>query len=148
MWFARSAAFTIFLVAAYASAGTVVDVSCKATHNVTCDGAICHSEPPGEDETLPVSLALSTESGKGNLCTYSYCRGFVLVPFPGDTPEEMLEKLSGFTLSERRGSAGEDLDRPGIDYQLSISADHRRFFLGNLHDGGVSGWAGACTSQR
>jgi hypothetical protein len=97
-------------------------------------------------DSIPLGLELSTVSGRGNLCTYTYCRDFVLVPLPGDSLDEALKKLSGFTLSERRGSTGDDLERPAIDYQLSVSEDRGRFFLGNLVGGGFTGWAGTCTT--
>ena len=70
----------------------------------------------------------------------------MLVPLPGDSLDDALKKLSGFTLSEKRGSTGDDLERPAIDYLLSISEDRGRFVLGNLVDGGFVGWAGTCTT--
>lgn len=138
----------ILLVAAQVSAEPVVNIVCKATHTLGCEGATCRTEGPAIEESdfIPVGLELSTVSGKGNLCTYTYCRDFVLVPLPGDSLDEALKKLSGFTLSERRGSTGDDLERPAIDYQLSVSEDRGRFVLGNLGDGGFRGWAGTCTT--
>lgn len=136
----------ILLIAAQASAEPVVNIRCKATHTLGCEGAVCRSEGREESDFIPVGLELSTVSGRGNLYTYTYCRDFVLVPLPGDSLDEALKKLSGFTLSEKRGSTGEDLERPAIDYQLSISEDRKRFFLGNLVDGGFAGWAGTCTT--
>lgn len=140
----RSTASTILLIAAHASAQPVVNISCTTTHTVGCEGAACRSERPEEGDVIYVGFELSTVSGKGNLCTYTYCRDFVLVPLPGDSLDEVLKKLSGFTLSEKRGSTGDDLERPAFDYQLSISEDRGRFFLGNLVDGGFAGWAGTC----
>lgn len=143
----RSTASTILLIAAHASAAQpVVNISCKATHGVSCEGAACRSEDPEEGDDIYVGFGLSTVSGKGNLCTYTYCRDFVLVPLPGESLDEALKKLSGFTLSESRGSTIDDLERPAIDYQLSISEDRGRFFLGNLLDGGFVGWVGTCTT--
>jgi hypothetical protein len=142
----RSTASMILLIAAHASAEPVVNISCKATHTVGCEGAACLSEGAEEGDDIYVGFGLSTVSGRGNLCTYTYCRDFVLVPLPGDSLDEALKKLSGFTLSESRGSTGDDLERPAIDYQLSISEDRGRFFLGNLVDGGFAGWAGTCTT--
>lgn len=144
----RSTAATILLIAAHASAQPVVNISCKATHTVGCEGAACLSERPEEGDDIYVGFDLSTVSGRGNLCTYTYCRDFVLVPLPGDSLDEALKKLSGFTLSEKRGSTGDDLERPAIDYQLSVSEDRGRFFLGNLVGGGFAGWAGTCTTTR
>ena len=142
----RSTASMILLIAAHASAEPAVHITCKATHGVSCEGAACSSEEPEEGDVIYVGFGLSTVSGRGNLCTYTYCRDFVLVPLPGDSLDEALKKLSGFTLSEKRGSTGDDLERPGIDYQLSISEDRGRFFLGNLVGGGFAGWAGTCTT--
>ena len=143
----RSTASTILLFAAHASAAQpVVNISCKATHTVVCEGAACRSEGAEEVGDIYVGFELSAVSGRGNLCTYTYCRNFVLVPLPGESLDEALKRLSGFTLSERRGSTGDDLERPAIDYQLSVSEDRRRFFLGSLEGGGFAGWAGTCTS--
>jgi hypothetical protein len=136
----------ILLIAAQASAEPVVHIRCQATHTVGCEGADCHSERPEEGDVIYVGFDLSPVSGRGNLCTYTYCRDFVLVPLPGDSLDQALKKLSGFTLSEKRGSTGDDLERPAIDYQLSISEDRGRFFLGNLDGGGFGGWAGTCTT--
>ena len=136
----------ILLIAAQASAEPVVNIRCKATHTLGCEGATCRTEGPEESGSIYVGLELSTVSGRGNLCTYTYCRDFVLVPLPGDSLDEALKKLSGFTLSERRGSTGDDLERPAIDYQLSVSEDRRQFFLGNLVGGGFAGWAGTCAT--
>ena len=142
----RTTASTILLIAAQASAQAVTSLHCKATHGVSCEGAACRSEDPEEGGDIYVGFELSTVSGRGNLCTYTYCRDFVLVPLPGDSLDEALKKLSGFTLSEKRGSTGDDLERPAIDYQLSVSEDRGRFFLGNLDGGGFAGWAGTCTT--
>ena len=142
----RTTASTILLIAAHASAQPVVNISCKATHTVGCEGGACSSEAPEEGDNIYVGFELSTVSGRGNLCTYTYCRDFMLVPLPGDSLDEALKKLSGFTLSAKRGSTGDDLERPAIDYQLSVSEDRGRFFLGNLVDGGFGGWAGTCTT--
>lgn len=142
----RSTASTILLIAAHSSAEAIVNISCKATHTVGCEGAACRSEGPEEGADIYVGFELSAVSGRGNLCTYTYCRDFVLVPLPGDSLDEALQKLSGFTLSARRGSTGDDLERPAMDYQLSVSEDRKRFFLGNLDGGGFTGWTGTCTS--
>ena len=83
-------------------------------------------------------------SGVGNICTYTYCRGFMLTPAPGDSVEDAVSRWRGFTLSTSRGSTEEHQGRPVIDYQLSISEDRTRFVLGGLGDGGFSGWAGSC----
>src|SRR5262245_11503063 len=103
----RNIASTILLIATHASAQPVVNINCTATHGVRCEGAACRSEEPEEGDDIFVSFDLSTVSGKGNLCTYVYCRDFVLVPLPGDSLDEALKKLSGFTLSEKRGSTGD-----------------------------------------
>ena len=142
----RTTASTILLIAAHASAQPVVNISCKATHTVGCEGGACSSEAPEEGDNIYVGFELSTVSGRGNLCTYTYCRDFVLVPLPGESLDEALKKLSGFTLPESRGSTIDDLERPAIDYQLSVSEDRGRFLLGNLVGGDFTGWAGTCTT--
>ena len=143
----RSTASAILLTAAHASAQPVANLHCKATHSVSCEGADCRSEQPEDGDVIYVGFELSTVSGRGNLCTYTYCRDFVLVPLPGESVDEALKKLSGLTLSEKRGSTGDDLERPAIDYQLSVSEDRGRFVLGNLVGGGFAGWAGTCTTK-
>jgi hypothetical protein len=148
MRFQWTAAAAILLLATHASAQSAATLSCSATHVVSCDGADCRSEWPEEGDTIYVGFELSTLSGRGNLCTYTYCRDFMLAPLPGDSLDDALKKLSGLTLSEKRGSTGEDLERPAFDYQLSISEDRGRFVLGTLFDGGFSGWAGKCTTAR
>jgi hypothetical protein len=142
----NTTASMILLIAAQASAEPAVTIVCKATQSVGCEGADCRSERPEDGDVIYVGFELSTVSGRGNLCTYTYCRDFVLVPLPGDSLDEALKKLRGFTLSEKRGSTGDDLVRPAIDYQLSVSEDRGRFFLGNLDGGGFAGWAGTCTN--
>ena len=89
-------------------------------------------------------MSIVSASGVGNICTYTYCRDFMLVPNPGDTVESAVQRWSGFTLSESRGSTEEHIGRPAIDYQLSISEDRTRFVLGGAENGGFGGWAGAC----
>lgn len=144
----RILASMILLVAAHAGAQPLAELRCKATHSVGCNGADCRSERAGEGDAIHVGFELSTVSGRGNLCTYTYCRDFVLVPLPGDSLDEAMIKLRGFTFSQRRGSTGDDLERPVIDYVLSISEDRRRFLLGNLDDGGIVGWAGTCVATQ
>ncbi|MGH8432530.1 MAG: hypothetical protein ACREUF_19245, partial [Solimonas sp.] len=93
---------------------------------------------------IHVGVSVVLASGSGNICTYTYCRDFMLVPNPGDTVGEALERWTGFTLSQSRGSTEEHIGRPAIDYQLSISEDRTRFVLGGAHNGGFGGWAGTC----
>ncbi len=141
----RVAAFLVLVAATDASGDEPGNLECKATHGVDCQGVVCRAESPEEGDSIFVGFELSTVSGRGNLCTYTYCRGFVLVPSPGNTLDETLKTLSGFTLSDKRGSTGDDLELPAIDYQLSISEDRKQFFLGNLGGGGFRGWAGTCS---
>lgn len=141
----RVAAFLVLVAATVASGDEPGNLECKATHTLDCEGVVCRAEGPEEGDSIFVGFQLSTVSGRGNLCTYTYCRGFVLVPSPGNTLDETLKTLSGFTLSEKRGSTGDDLELPAIDYQLSISEDRKQFFLGNLRGGGFGGWAGTCS---
>jgi hypothetical protein len=117
------------------------DLHCRATHEISCSAASCDSEA-GDSIHVGVSLALA--SGRGNICTYTYCRDFMLVPNPGDTVGEAVSRWTGFTLSESRGSTEEHIGRPAIDYQLSVSEDRTRFVLGGAENGGFGGWAGVC----
>ena len=144
----RVAAFAVLVAATDASGAEPGNLECQATHTVSCEGVACRAEAPEEGDPIYVGFQLSTVSGRGHLCTYTYCRGFVLVPSPGNTLDDTLKTLSGFTLSDKRGSTGDDLERPAVDYQLSISADRKQFFLGNLGDGGFRGWAGTCSGNE
>ena len=143
----RVAACLVLVAATGASGDEPRNLVCTATHMVNCEGVVCRAERPEEGDSIYVGFQLSTVTGKGNLCTYTYCRAFVLVPSPGNTLDETLKTLSGFTLSEKRGSTGDDLELPAIDYQLSISEDRKQFFLGNLDGGGFAGWAGTCSGN-
>jgi hypothetical protein len=143
----RVAAFLVLVAATDAGGDEPGNLLCKATHGVDCEGVVCPAESPEEGDSIYVGFDLSTVSGRGNLCTYTYCRDFVLVPSPGNTLDEALKTLSGFTLSEKRGSTGDDLELPAIDYQLSISDDRKQFLLGNLIGGGFKGWAGTCSGN-
>src|SRR5688500_20241632 len=91
------------------------DLSCKATHHGGCEGPMCRGEAslPGED--IYVGVDVATASGVGTICTYTYCREFMLAPKPGDTVEDAIAKWTGYTLSTKRGSTGDDLHTPAID---------------------------------
>jgi hypothetical protein len=146
----RFATFAAMLLSACATAVAQepqvpdYEVSCQATHDVSCIGPRCEVEG-GEER--PVVLSISSRSGMGELCTYTYCRSFVLVPEPGEDVSSAVERLTGYTLSDSRGSTEEHIGRPAIDYQLSISPEHDSFTLFGAGGGGMSGWAGKCTRK-
>jgi hypothetical protein len=117
------------------------DLSCRATHEISCNATSCESTA---GDSIHVGLGLITREGVGNMCTYTYCREFMLVPNPGDTVGQAVERWTGFTLSTSRGSTEEHIGRPAIDYQLSVSEDRTRFVLGGAENGGFGGWAGVC----
>jgi hypothetical protein len=117
------------------------DLYCRATHEISCNAGACERTA---GDSIHVGVSLISASGVGSICTYTYCRDFMLVPNPGDTVQSAVERWTGFTLSTSRGSTEEHIGRPVIDYQLSISADRTRFVLGGAEDGGFGGWAGAC----
>ena len=119
-------------------------ISCQATHDVSCVGPRCEVEG---GEELPVVLSMSSRSGVGELCTYTYCRSFVLVPEPGEEVDSAIARLTGYTLSDSRGSTEDNIGRPVIDYQLSISPEHDSFTLFGAGGGGMSGWAGKCKRE-
>ncbi|MBI1188688.1 MAG: hypothetical protein GC206_15375 [Alphaproteobacteria bacterium] len=123
---------------------TRTNLSCRATHQVECRGGVCQSEA---DDFIQVTVNVVLESGAGNICTYTYCRDFMLTPAPGETVDEAVARWTGFTLSTSRGSTEEHIGRPAIDYQLSLSEDRTQFFLGGANDGGFGGWTGACTAE-
>jgi hypothetical protein len=146
----RFATFAAMLAAACATATAQeqdvpdYEVSCQATHDMSCVGPRCETEA---GDSIYVGLSISSRSGIGELCTYTYCRSFVLVPEPGEEVESAVERLTGYTLSDSRGSAEELVGRPVIDYQLSISPEHDSFTLFGAGGGGMSGWAGTCTRK-
>jgi len=131
-------------VAGYADEAGPTHLSCQATHNVGCEGGVCSSTA---EDNIHVTVSVALAAGTGNICTYTYCRDFSLTPAPGETVEEAVGRWTGFTLSQSRGSTEEHIGRPTIDYQLSISEDRTRFFLGGANNGGFGGWAGACTAR-
>lgn len=141
-----------FIAAMLASASAVAqepevpdyNVSCQATHDISCVGPVCESEA---GDSIHVVFSISSRSGIGELCTYTYCRTFVLVPEPGEEVESAVSRLTGYTLSDSRGSTEENIGRPAIDYQLSVSDDHKAFTLFGAGMGGINGWAGACTRE-
>lgn len=119
-------------------------ISCQATHDVSCVGPRCEAE--GGDE-MPVVLSISSRSGAGHLCTYTYCRSFMLVPEPGEDVASAVSRLTGYTLSASRGSTEDHIGRPVIDYQLSITPEQDSFTLFGAGGGGIRGWAGKCKRE-
>lgn len=120
------------------------EISCQATHDMSCVGPRCVTEA---GDSIHVVLSISSRSGAGELCTYTYCRSFMLAPEPGEEVSSAVSRLTGYTLSASRGSTEEHIGRPAIDYQLSISPEHDSFTLFGAGGGGMSGWAGTCTRE-
>lgn len=122
-------------------------LACQASRSVSCAATGCVEEV--DEAGLPVSLRIDLATRRGNLCTYTYCRNFALMAAPtapAQTPGLSgfgQDALNGFTVSAASSSTDSE-PQPVIDYALSISRDAERFFLGNIGDGGVSGWSGAC----
>jgi len=117
-------------------------VTCQATHEISCDGAgNCVSEP---GDTIYVNFRYSSATRTGDLCTYTYCRDFELLPQP-TAAGQASPPDSGFTLSEHSGSTEEYQNVPVVDYQLSLDENRRQFVLLNVERGISGGWAGACT---
>lgn len=118
------------------------EIACQATHEISCDGAgACVSEP---GDTIYVNFHYQPATRTGNLCTYTYCRGFDLLPQP-TAPGQASPPDSGFTLSEHSGSTEEYQGVPVVDYQLSLNENRTQFVLVNVERGVSGGWAGACT---
>ncbi len=115
-------------------------LACRADRTLDCGLQTCAADAEAGD--LPVELSLNPATGRGELCTYTYCRGFTLLRAPG--APKSLPRWSGFTLSQRSGSTGPGSDQPIIDYQLSVAPDGSAFVLVNVDDGRISGWAGPC----
>jgi hypothetical protein len=125
--------------------GPAYDLFCRATHEISCRADACERTA---GDSIYVGVSVLVASGAGNICTYTYCRDFMLTPNPGDTVQAAVARWTGFTLSESRGSTQENIGRPVIDYQLSISEDRTKFVLGGVENGGFGGWAGDCGPRR
>ncbi|HRE42839.1 MAG TPA: hypothetical protein PKY87_02590 [Terricaulis sp.] len=120
-------------------------VSCQATHEISCDGAgNCVSEA---GDTIHVNFRYTPATRRGDLCTYTYCRDFELLPQP-TAAGQASPPDSGFTLSEHSGSTEEYQNVPVVDYQLSLDEDRRHFVLLNVERGVSGGWAGVCTAAE
>jgi len=117
-------------------------VSCQATHEISCDDAgNCVSEA---GDTIHVNFRYTPTTRTGDLCTYTYCRGFELLAQP-TAAGQASPPDSGFTLSEHSGSTEEYQNVPVVDYQLSLNENRTQFVLLNVERGVSGGWAGACT---
>lgn len=122
-------------------------LSCQASASVTCAYAECvqEADPMG----YPVQFRIDLATRRGSLCTFTYCRNFALMSAPAAPAREPgltgfgEGALTGFTVSAASSST-ETEPQPVIDFALSISRDGESFFLGNIDEGGVSGWMGGC----
>ena len=121
-------------------------IQCQASMRFSCAGEDCAHEI--DEHGAPVIVSYSPETRRGELCTYTYCRQFELLAAPAAPAAPGQTRLghTGFTLSEHAGSTPDLHDRPVVDFQLSFADDFSRFMLANVQDGGVGGWAGACTA--
>jgi hypothetical protein len=111
------------------------EISCKADRRLECSGAGCESVA---DDFLQVQLTYAPHEERGELCTFTYCRGVALVPTPGG------DALSGLVLSAASGSTEPASKRPTIDYVLTVAPDLRTFVLAGVGGGRLSGYGGAC----
>jgi hypothetical protein len=121
------------------------EISCQATHEISCGGDGACASAAGD--TIYVNFRYDPATRHGDLCTYTYCRGFELLPQPA-APGQTSPPDSGFTLSEHAGSTEEHQNRPVVDYQLSLNEDRTRFVLVNVVGGGAGGWAGRCAPSE
>ncbi|HRP09860.1 MAG TPA: hypothetical protein PLK37_02385 [Terricaulis sp.] len=118
------------------------EITCQATHQISCSGdGACASEA---SDTIYVNFRYSPTTLSGDLCTYTYCRGYTLLPQP-TAAGQASPPHTGFTLSDRAGSTEDDEGVPLVDFQLSLNAARTQFVLVNVEDGRTGGWAGACT---
>lgn len=120
-------------------------VTCQATHEISCGGdGACASEA---SDSIYINLRYNPDTLSGDLCTYTYCRDFQLLPQPV-APGQRPPPDSGFVLSEHAGSTEEFQNRPIVDFQLSLNEDRTRFVLMNVANGGAGGWAGRCEPHQ
>lgn len=119
-------------------------VYCQATRDIRCGADGCVSEA---SDSIYVNLHYEPQTRTGDLCTYTYCRGFELLPQP-TAAGQASPPDTGFTLSQHSGSTEEYQNVPVVDYQLSLNENRTEFVLLNVERGLSAGWAGVCTAAE
>lgn len=111
-------------------------LSCQANKLITCGSSGCEVEehPSG----LPVHIDLKTATGRGYLCTYTYCRSFTLMGWRDRA------RGVGLTWSSASGSTPPYDKTPTYDYILTVADDAKSFSLISAGNGGFGGYSGAC----
>ncbi|MDH3232522.1 MAG: hypothetical protein OEQ29_03280 [Alphaproteobacteria bacterium] len=112
-------------------------LSCVAAYQTTCEQRVCRTEAV----TGAVRLTLDPARGRGELCTYSYCRAFVLIRYRGDNTSDV---VSGLVVSAKRGSVPPRSREPEVDMLLTVDLKKKRFGLTDGSATGLQGWFGRC----
>ena len=118
--------------------GHAEERSCVAAYETVCAQKKCRSEPV----TGAVRLTIDPASGRGELCTYTYCRAFVLLQYR--RYGSAAQTVSGLVVSAQRGSTPPQSKEPEVGMLLTVDLKAMRFGLTDGSATGVSGWFGRC----
>ena len=128
---------TAFGVALAPAVAETAPLSCVAAYQNSCERRQCRSEAV----TGAVRLTIDPASGRGELCTYTYCRAFVLIRYRGQNTSDV---VSGLVVSAKRGSVPPRSREPEVDMLLSVDLKRKRFGLTDGSATGLQGWFGTC----
>jgi hypothetical protein len=134
------------IAAASAAQAAVATVSCVATHVFSCDPDGCTREV--EVSNGSVRLYLDQETGTGELCEYTQCRGIAAARF-GPGPAWVGQVAFGPSSSVLNSSAnGEEIDDaallPTLGGLLGVDTATGTFLLSQQSRTTVSGYSGTC----
>jgi hypothetical protein len=121
---------------AKAAPGTMI--RCRAEYQQICTDKRCRLDT----QAVAVELTFDRAIGSGELCTFTYCRGFVLLRYRQAAPGGAV--VSGLVVSAKSGSTKPRSERPEIGMLLTIDFASRRFGLTDGSARGMHGWFGAC----
>jgi len=113
-------------------------LSCVAAYEMVCAQKKCRSAAV----TGAVRLTIDPASGRGELCTYTYCRAFVLLQYR--KYGRAAQTVGGLVVSAQRGSTPPRSKEPEVGMLLTVDLKTMRFGLTDGSATGVSGWFGRC----
>ena len=135
------AAGVVMLALTGASAAN--SLSCVAEYEQVCRGKTCRAEVHG---AAAVRFTFDPTTASGNLCTYTYCRRFVLIRYRQAEPGAM--RVSDLIVSAKAGSTKPASERPEVGMVLSVDLKKNRFGLTDGSATGMHGWFGSCRPAR
>ena len=118
-------------------------LSCVAEYEQVCRGKTCRAEAHG---AAAVRFTFDPTTASGDLCTYTYCRRFVLIRYRQTEPGA--KRVSGLVVSARAGSTKPASERPEVGMALSVDLKKNRFGLTDGSATGMHGWFGSCKPQQ